>query len=152
MKYFRKHPDLIIIANYQKSSLIKRIIRKLGTSQKVLLLTDAPDDIQHKGFITRTAWTPGLPLSVFRLVNRLIYNHQTLNICILFQPELFGRFLTGLFTPILILALRLTGKRITIMFLTRPRISPYPTVGQTITYYSRYAIQKILRALAHTIS
>jgi hypothetical protein len=154
MKYFRIHPDLLLIANYPKGdTFVRTITMPLSKTKKILLLTDASDEIQHKGFITRTAWTAGRPFSLIYLLDRLIYNHETHTICILYHPELFGRFWTPLLTLLLLLSLRLTGKQITIVFLTTPKIPSQPSIMQALVYFLRCFMQTILRALVHkTIS
>ncbi len=165
MKYFRKHPDLILLANYPEGThrirharrttptqlskiLVNTITSSVDKTKKILLLTDATDTKQHAGCITRTAWTMNNPFSLLRLINRFIYNHETRTICILYHPELFGRFWTSLCMPLLLVLLRLTGKQITILFLTTPKLSSQPTIGQTLRYFMRRAILVVLRWLA----
>jgi hypothetical protein len=169
MKYFRKHPDLLLIANYPDSAdrirqarqttppqlaaiLVNTISAQLKKTKKILLLTDAADDTQHAGLITRTAWVMNKPLSVFRLINKLIYNHGTRVICILYHPELFGRFWTGLFTPFLIIAFRISGKHVTIISITTPKISTQPTVVQTAVYFLRFTLLIIFSVIANQMN
>lgn len=164
MKYFRKHPDLLIIANYpdgmhrirhgrqttpQQLSkiLIHTITGTLTKTKKILLLTDSPDERKHTGFIARTSWVIGKPHSLFQLIGRLIYNHETRSVCILFHPELFGRFWTDLVTPGLILLLRLSGKQVMTVCLTTPKLSVQPTVGQTCRYFLRFALTSAITTL-----
>jgi len=165
MKYFRIHPDLLIIANYSDGAfrirhgrqttpqqlsniLIHTIIKTLSSGKKILLLTDSPDAKKHKGFIIRTAWDAGKPQSILRLVSRLIYNHETHAVCVLFHPELFGRFWTSLIMPALILLLRLSGKKVMTVFLTTPKLSAQPTIVQTIRYFMRFGLNTILTAIS----
>lgn len=165
MKYFRRHPDLLIIANYPEGVhrirharlttapqlskiLVHTITGALAKTKKILLLTDTANERPHAGWITRTTWVAGKPYSLFRLIGRLIYNHETHTICILFHPELFGRFWTDLFTLLLLGPLRLTGKHTMIVFLTTPKLSVQPTIGQTIRYFIRFALFTLLTALA----
>ena len=164
MKYFRKHPDILFIANYPEGNhrvrhgrlttpplLAKILVRTIAGSlktKKILLLTDAPEKTQRAGFIQRTALVTGKPHTCFHLISQLIYNHETRTVCILFHPELFGPLWTGFFTLFLVGFLRLMGKQITIIFLTTPKLSPQPTLGHTIQYFLRYALLAILNTLS----
>ncbi len=165
MKYFRKHPDLLIIANYPEGVhrvrharsttppqiakiLVHTIARQLGKTKKILLLTDDTDEKPRTGLITRSAWAVGKPQSLTRLISRLIYNHETHAVCVLFHPDLFGRFWTDAFTILLIASLRITRKRTIIVFLTTPKLSVQPTVLQTIRYFIRFGILALLAVLA----
>ncbi len=165
MKYFRKHPDLLIIANYPDGThrvrhgrlttpaqlskiLVHTILSMLAKTKKILLLTDATEEKKHAGFITRTSWVNGKPLSMFQLISRLIYNHETHTICILFHPDLFGRFWTDFITLFLIATLRITGKHAMIVFLTTPKLSLQPTMVQTFRYFIRVGLLGVLTTIA----
>ncbi|MCX6791989.1 MAG: hypothetical protein NT149_03045 [Candidatus Gottesmanbacteria bacterium] len=165
MKYFRKHPDLLIIANYPEGMhrirrarlttapqlskiLVHAITSTLAKTKKILLLTDSPDTKKHTGFITRTSWAAGKPFSIFQLTNRFIYNHETHTVCLLFHPDLFGRFWTDFFTLFLIGSLRITGKHTMMVFLTTPKLSVQPTLLQTIRYFIRFALYALYTTLA----
>lgn len=165
MKYFRIHPDLLIIANYPDGAfrirhgrqttpqqlsniLIHTISKTLSRGKKILLLTDNPDAKKRNGFILRNAWVIGKPQSIFRLMSRLIYNHETHAVCVLYHPELFGRFWTSLITPVLILVLRLSGKQVMTVFLTTPKLSALPTIAQTIRYFMRFGLNTILSIIS----
>lgn len=164
MKYFRKHPDLLIIANYPEGVhrvrhartttpaqiakiLVHTLAGQLGKTKKILLLTDATDEKPRRGWITRTAWAVGKPQSFTRLISRLIYNHETHAACVLFHPDLFGRFWTDASILFLITSLRITGKHTMIVFLTTPKLSVQPTIVQTIRYFIRYGILVLLATL-----
>lgn len=165
MKYFRRHPDLLLIANYPQGGhrvrharlttppqlakmLVHTITGPLAKTKKILLLTDTANETPHAGWITRTAWVMGKPQSLFWLIGRLIYNHETQTVCVLYHPELFGQFWTDLFTLLLIGSLRLTGKHTMIVFLTIPKLSVQPTLGQTIRYFTQFAIFVVSTAFA----
>jgi hypothetical protein len=164
MKYFRKHPDLILIANYPDGAhrlryarlttppqlskiLVNTITGPITKTKKILILTDAPANKKRAGWITKTAWETNNPLSFFLLLSRLIYNHETPTICILFHPRLFGRFWTNAFTPGLILMLRLSGKQVVTIFLTTPRLSAQPTLEQTCQYFLQFSLISAMTAL-----
>lgn len=166
MKYFRKHPDLLIIGNYptstkrvrhvrqtspqELSKILIRTITSLLRQKKILLLTDAPEEI-HTGCITRTSWLYAQPLSLQRLISRLIYNFQTDTVCLLYHSDLFAPWwllITAVFTPILLGILRLTGKRTVIVFLTTPSLSSHPKLAQAVLYFLRMASRRTLSALA----
>jgi hypothetical protein len=165
MKYFRKHPDLLIIANYPEGVhrvrhprsttpaqiakiIIHTLTSTLAKSKKILLLTDSPDVKKHTGFITRTSWTAGKPLSIFRLTNRLVYNHETHTVCLLFHPDLFGRFWTDFFTLTIIGSLRITGKQTMVAFLTTPKLPVQPTIVEAIRYFIRFGLFALFTTLA----
>jgi hypothetical protein len=166
MKYFRKHPDLLLIANYTETA--KRVRRARQTTpqelskilvhtiasklkdKKILLLTDAPD-AHHGGYITRTCWAIGKPMTLRHLVSRLLYNHQTDTACVLYHANLFGLLPTILFFPALLLSLRLTRKRLVIVFLTVPHVSARPTLAQAVHYFARVWFQSMLAAIATSV-
>jgi hypothetical protein len=167
MKYFRKHPDLLLIANYPSTAkrvrrirqttpqelskiLVQTIAAKLK-GRKILLLTDASGDKPHAGYITRTSWTVGNPITLRHLASRLLYNHQTDTICILYHANLFGLVPTILVLPSILLTLRLTRKRLIIVFLTIPRVSPHPTLAQALVYFLRVLFQSILSLIASSV-
>jgi hypothetical protein len=64
---------------------------------------------------------------------------------------LFGLVLTILFLPFFLLTLRLTGKRLVIVFLTIPRVSPHPTLPQATVYFLRVWFQSILSLIASAV-
>jgi hypothetical protein len=167
MKYFRKHPDLLLIANYPSTAkrvrrirqttpqelskiLVQTIAAKLK-GKKILLLTDAPDNKPHSGYIAKTSWTVGNPMTLRRLMSLLLYNHQTETVCVLYHAALFGLIPTIFFLPPILLALRLTRKRLIIVFLTIPRVSPRPTLLQAAVYFSRVWFQGILSLIASAV-
>jgi len=168
MKYFRKHPDLILIANYPESThrvrharqttsedlskiIVHTISTALGSTKKILLLTDATEEISRNAFITKTAWNKGNPLSIGQLIRRLFYNYQTQTICCIYHTELFGKFWTTLITPLLLLVLRLSGKRTLIVMLTTPKSPLYPTVKQTLAFWVSFLYQSLLAIVATTV-
>lgn len=165
MKYFRKHPDLLIIANYPEGVhrvrharqttpaqiakiLVHTITGQLGKTKKILLLTDSTDEKPRTGWITRTAWAAGKPQSLTRLISRLIYNHETHVVCVLFHPDLFGRFWTDFITLFLVATLRITGKHTMIVFLTTPKLTLQPTLVQTFRYFIRFGLLGVLTTMA----
>ncbi len=167
MKYFRKHPDLLLIANYPSTAkrvrrvrqttpqelskiLVHTIVSKLK-GKKILLLTDAPDDTQPTGYITRTCWTVHKPITLRYLVSRLLYNHQTDTVCVLYHANLFGLTSTILFLPAILLALRLTRKRLVIVFLTTARMGAHPTLVAAAVYFSRVWFQRMLSLVATSV-
>lgn len=127
MKYFRRHPDLLLIANCPEAGTIARI---LSPGKKILLLTD-------------------------HIIPKLIYNHETHTICILYHPGLFGRFWTDLVTPVLIAILRLCGKRVITVFL-RARKMPIHTIiaalaTRTLTIPRKFRSRKERRVVGNKL-
>ncbi len=168
MKYFRKHPDLLIIANYptitarvrksrqttseELSTLVVRtILSTLKNSKKILLLTDEPEETSRAGFITITAWNRQKPFFLSELVYRLIYNFQTKPVFILYHAELFGAYSTILIMPILLALLLLSGKRTVLAFLTMPTLSTRPTIAKAILYILRVTYRRILSLLSTVV-
>jgi hypothetical protein len=166
MKYFRIHPDIILIANYPESThrvrrvrvttptqlskiLITAITSALGKTKKILLLTDAPNARPRAGWITSTSWVTGKPYTCLRLVRHLIYNHETRAVCVLYHPELFGRFWTTIFILPLFGFFRLTGKHVTTILLAIPKLPAQPTIVQTIRYFMQFALLIIVTILTH---
>ena len=93
----------------------QKIIKTLPSDKKILLVND-------------------------RVISQLIYNHETRDVCILFDNEFF--------MPFLLLLLRLTNKQVTVIFLTTPKISTHPTLTQAIQYFAHRALLAVLAALA----
>jgi hypothetical protein len=91
MKYFRRHPDLILITvQPQHARLTRTIVRSLGRTKKILVVTDPK-----------------------MLLRNFIYNHQTQTLCAIYHGEWF--------MPILMAVSRLTKKRIVVVMTTKPR-------------------------------
>lgn len=165
MKYFRKHPDVLIIANYPQVArrvrktrqttpeelstlLVNTIAAALKNDKKILLLTDTPEEKSRAGFITITAWNREQPFFLTELVHRLIYNFQTKTVATLYHRELFDAYGTLLITPILLTLLRISGKRTILVFLTTPSLPAHPTILKALTYILRVAYRKVLSVLS----
>ena len=168
MKYFRKHPDVIIITNFPKVShrvrhgrqttpqqyskiLVRTIVSALKGAKKTLILTDAPVEKPHAGTAVQTAWATGKPYTLIRLINGIIYNHKTDTICILFHPELFGKPWTDLILPGLILFFRLIGKKVVLIFLITPKLPPLPSLLRTTEHFIRLALLSFMVLLSQTV-
>lgn len=166
MKYFRKHPQLLIIANCTDTAKRVRRVRQTTPQElskilihtivstlkdkKILLLTDAAD-AHHAGYITRTCWTPDKPMTLRHLVSRLVYNHQTDTVAVLYHAHLFGLVPTILFLPAILLTLRFTRKRLVVVFLTVPHVSSRPTLVQAAHYFARVWFQRVLSLLSTSV-
>ncbi len=163
MKYFRKHPDLLLIANYPSTPLRVRHGRQTTSEEvskilvnaiagrlrgkKILLLTDADDKKPHGRLIIRTCWDPGSIVSFRRMLRRLLYNFQTESICFLYHAGLFGRPGTILLLIPLLLTLRLGGKRVVMVFLTQPSLSTHPRIFPAVKYFLRVMFRWLIKML-----
>lgn len=167
MKYFRKHPELLLIANYPQGGhrvrhgrqtttedvskiIVHTISAALGSTKKILLLTDAPEELSRRPFITKTSWSTTNPLSIGQLVNGLLYNHQAHTVCCIYHPDLFGNVWTAIFTPPLLTALRFSGKRVLLIMINAPKSSIYPTLKQTFAYWLSILYRCVLTVLSTT--
>ena len=90
MKYFRKHPDLIIIAGSTDTLPYVRLVKTaMGGTKKILVLN---------------SWRT--------LVPNLLYNHQAQTICLIYEGQPYA--------PFVLAALRLGGKRIVSVITDKP--------------------------------